>query len=135
MAFDRFRKVFNNIGKRFVARSSAKRLKEHIQDVTPVDTGRLRASIEVKPGREEDDSISFLIRSEVPYAGFVEWGTAFMEGHFMFHRGTENFLRGERRQAKTVLQGEIRPIKEALKDEIRRELGLFRGKRVKMKVR
>jgi len=59
----------------------AKDMSNEAKRVVPVDTGRLRASIDVEEQRSDDPiaSKAFLIGSDVEYANFVEEGTKFQQ--------------------------------------------------------
>ena len=54
-----------------------------IKAITPVKTGRLKASIKYTV----DNSKTISVSSDVPYAVFVEYGTPVMEPRSMFRRG------------------------------------------------
>lgn len=77
--FEEFKKVFDRVV-----------LKTHREVIlnTPVDTGRLRKSIEGSLTKTEE---GWEMGSNVPYAGFVELGTVNMEGFHMFQKGIVYF--------------------------------------------
>lgn len=62
-------------------------LRESIRAVTPVRTGRLRASVNTRL-TGSGQLIELRAFSVVPYARWVEQGTSRFRGRFMFRRGT-----------------------------------------------
>lgn len=75
-------RMLNRLGRKVVSRAKS---------YTPVDTGRLRNSIEFEVA-DHGESISLTWGSDVPYAVFVEYGTVFMRGHYMFLRAHEEVI-------------------------------------------
>ena len=59
---------------------SAFQLEREIKPITPVDTGRLRASIgnETREGVRQVSPFRTEVGTNVEYAHFLEWGTRFM---------------------------------------------------------
>ena len=57
------------------------------QRVAPVDTGQLKARINVKSVRDMGSRSEAVIQSDVPYAGFVEYGTRYQAPNPYFRRG------------------------------------------------
>jgi hypothetical protein len=83
-ALDRLVKKLNNF-KQEVAEETLRT----VQDLSPEDTGQLKKSWTVTLNDSEHE-ISFendaVDDQGVPYAGYVEYGTVHMHGHFMVHR-------------------------------------------------
>jgi len=62
---------------------------EESQRIAPVDTGQLRARINVTSIRDMGNRAEATIQSDVPYAGFVEWGTRYQRPQPYFRPGRD----------------------------------------------
>jgi HK97 gp10 family phage protein len=62
---------------------------EESQRRAPVDTGQLRARINVTSITESGSRAEATIQSDVPYAGFNEYGTRYMPPHPYFRPGRD----------------------------------------------
>ena len=83
---------------------------EESQRTAPVDTGQLRARINVTSIQDRGRSAEATIQSDVPYAGFVEYGTRYQSPNPYFRRGRD---RAER---------EVGRVGVRLESELRRAL-------------
>ena len=94
----RLQKAYGNVGLRKFLMSEIERITFKIQrfakQVTPVDTGRLRASISTRLGDLEATT-----STNVEYALFVHEGTKFMRGRPFMEQGVQF--------AKLNIEGEI----------------------------
>ena len=62
---------------------------EESQRTAPVDTGQLRARINVTSIKDAGSRAEATIQSDVPYAGFVEYGTRYQSPQPYFRRGRD----------------------------------------------
>lgn len=82
----------HNASKRAL-KGAAIRARNRAKSYTPVDTGRLRDSIKEGSVTEESGGkLAISVGSDVEYALFVEFGTVYMQGHFMLTRAVDQTL-------------------------------------------
>ena len=62
---------------------------EESQRTAPVDTGQLRARINVTSIQDRGRSAEATLQADTPYAGFVEYGTRYQAPNPYFRRGRD----------------------------------------------
>jgi len=77
----------NKVLMKAVSDKLAEKYRKEIRILTPVDTGRLKGSINVEVKEVGKDFIYLVLSSDVEYSVYVEFGTQFMQGQFMFTVG------------------------------------------------
>jgi HK97 gp10 family phage protein len=92
MVLRSFINSIRNTWKNRAVRKVEKETVRVIKEYTPVDTGRLRDSVEAEIVGEQEDNIEIIVKSDVEYARFVEFGTRFVAGRFMFTRGVDHIM-------------------------------------------
>lgn len=63
------------------------------QRTAPVDTGQLKARINVTSIQDRGRHAEATLQSDVPYAGFVEYGTRYQSPNPYFRRGRDQAAR------------------------------------------